>query len=310
MTGTATTTGAWPALPYAEWAPTKKTLQMVAQMLGKVRLALDPPQPQWLHTPLYLDGRGFATGSMPWKNRLVEMGIDVFDGVVWITVSDGRQRDVSLTPGRCVADIWADLQRAMDSLGIELDMWDKPQELADTTRFSQNRHDCTIDLGHAQRFYSVLAALQGVYEQFRSPFLGRTGVQFWWGAFDFAVLLFSGRRYRAPDDRGYIMRYDLDVEQLNCGFWPGDDSNPAPMLYGYLHPRPDGCETAAISPEHAGWVESMGEWMMPYDAIRESPDPGALVLEFFNSIYAVAVETGGWDAEEHAYKVPAPSSRK
>jgi hypothetical protein len=298
-----------PALPYEEWAPTKKTLQMCAQMLGKARLALSPPQPQWLHTALYVDGRGFTTGAMPWGAGIVAMGIDVYATSMWVRASDGRGAVVELGDGRCVSDIWSHLRTALTGLGIDLDVWEKPQEVADTTPFSENTHDCAIVPEHAQRFYRVLASLDGVFEEFRSGFSGRTGVQLWWGAFDFAVLLFSGRQVAAPDDRGYIMRYDLDAELMNAGFWPGDDNAPTPGFYAYLHPRPDGCEIAPIEPAHAGWVESMGEWMMPYDAVRECDDPRRAILDFLDSVYRVAVTNGGWDADAHIYTRPPASTR-
>jgi len=299
----------WPELPYAEWAPTKKTLQMCCQMLGKAKIALAPPLPEWLHTALHLDGRGWTTGAMPCGDGLVSMGIDVFDSTLWVDMSDGRREAISIGPARCVADIWTDFSAMVRALGIELDMWEKPQELVDTTPFSENRHDCMIDSAHAVAFYQLLASIQGVFEEFRSGFFGRSGVQFWWGAFDLAVLLFSGKHEAVPDGTGYIMRYDLDAEHMNAGFWPGDDSAPYPGFYAYLVPRPDGCETAAIEPEHAGWVEAMGEWMMPYDKVQPCDDPRQALLDFLGSVYQVAVSQGGWDAEAYRYDVPAKSER-
>jgi hypothetical protein len=189
---------AWPALPYAEWAPTRKTLHMVAQMVGKARLGLTPPEAEWLGTCLYLDPRGYATGAMPFGTCVVSICIDVHELVIRIDVSDGRCATVSLGPDRCVADIWADFRAALDGLGIDVDIWEKPQELTDTTPFSENRHDCTIVAEHAQRFHRVLCAIDGAYEEFRSPFFGRTGVQFWWGGFDFAVLLSPAVTSRRP----------------------------------------------------------------------------------------------------------------
>ncbi|MGO9179493.1 MAG: DUF5996 family protein [Candidatus Limnocylindrales bacterium] len=300
---------AWPALPYAEWAPTKKTLHMVAQMLGKARLALAPPQPEWLHACLYLDGRGFTTGAMPFGTAVVSIGIDVYDVAIRIDVSDGRRATVPLAPNRCVADIWADFRAALDGLGIDADIWEQPQELADTTPFSENRHDARLEPGHAQRFHRVLCGIDGVFEEFRSSFFGRSGVQFWWGSFDFCVLLFTGRHLTAPDHRGYIMRYDLDAEQLNAGFWPGDDSTPDARLYAYVVPRPDGCEVAPIEPALAAWAEAMGEWVLPYEDVRTSEDPRAAILEFLNSVYRVAVTNGGWSPEAYRYVTPTPAPR-
>jgi hypothetical protein len=297
---------AWPALPYEDWAPTKKTLHMCAQMLGKTRLAMEPAQPEWLNACLYLDPRGFTTGAMPFGERVVSAGIDVFGSSLWVNASDGRSESVPIGAGRCVSEIWADYRAALLRLGIDAEIWEKPQETADTTPFAENRHDCTFDSSHAQRFHRLLCTIDGVFEEFRSPFFGRTGVQFWWGAFDFAVLLFSGEHLEAPDDKGYIMRYDLDAVHMNAGFWAGDDSAPNPFFYGYLVPRPDGCEVAPMRPEHAGWVEAMEEWVLPYDAVRTCDDPRQALLDFLGSIYDVAVTKGGWDAKAHTYAAPRP----
>jgi hypothetical protein len=299
---------AWPALDFEQWGPTKNTLQMCAQMLGKIRLALAPPQPEWLHGCLYLSAHGFSTGPMPVGTRVADAEIDVFRSMIVVRMSDGSDATVATGPDRCVADIWADLSAALSKLGISLDVWEKPQELTDTTPFSQNRHDCVLDAREAQAFHTVLSSIDGVFEEFRSEFFGRTSIQFWWGAFDFAVLLFSGKHEVAPDDQGYIMRYDLDAQHLNAGFWPGDATAPA-SFYAYLHPRPDGCETAPIAPSHAGWVEAMGEWMMPYEAVRSCDDPRKAIRDFLDSVYSAATTLGGWDALALRYTKPLPSKR-
>lgn len=301
---------AWPALPYEEWAPTLKTLQMVAQMIGKVRLSLAPPQPEWMNACLFLDGRGFTTNAIPYGTNVVSIGIDLYDSAISIRVSEGRDATVPLTPDRSVADIWTDLRAALARLDVEVDIWEKPQETVDETPFSENTHDRTIEPAHAQRFYRVLCAIDGAFEEFRSSFFGRSGIQFWWGAFDFCVLLFSGKRADLPDEAGYVMRYDLEAEQMNAGFWPGDDKTPQAGFYAYIVPRPAGCEVAPIRPAHAAWEEAMGEWLMSYDQVRASDDPRAAVIAFLESVYAVAVSNGGWDAEGHSYTAPLPSPRR
>jgi Family of unknown function (DUF5996) len=303
------TNDAWPTLPYAEWAATKKTLHLCAQMLGKVRLALAPPQPEWLHTCLYLDPRGFTTGAMPHGTRIVSMGIDVFDSVLWLRASDGRSHAFPVGPDGCVDQIWADFQAALRALSVEVDLWEKPQEMADFTLFSKNTDACVLDLEHGRRFHRLLASIAGVFEEFRSPFFGRSGVQFWWGTFDLAVLLFTGKQVTPPEDLGYIMRYDLDAQHMNAGFWPGDDANPEAAFYAYLAPRPPGCALAAIEPAHCNWVEAMGEWILPYDKVQTSEDPRREVLTFLESVYRFAVADGGWDAEAHRYTQPGPAKR-
>ena len=181
--------------------------------------------------------------------------------------------------------------------------------MPDTTPFSESAQESIIVPGQAQRFHRVLSAINGVFEEFRSEFFGRTGVQFWWGSFDFAVLLFSGKKLIAPEDRGYIMRYDLDAEHVNIGFWPGDDTSPHAGFYGYLVPQPPGCAAAPVKPEYAGWVEAMGEWMMPYEAVRSCPDPRGALLDFLRSIYGVALAQGGWDGPAFEYARPGPPAR-
>lgn len=299
----------WPALQYEAWKPTKKTLHMCAQMIGKARLALAPPQPEWLHTCLFLTASGFATDAMPYGADAVSMGMDVYENAIWINVSDGRKAIVPLGSHHCVADIWSAFRDALTGFNLDIDIWEKPQEVPDTTPFSKDRSDCTIIPEDAQRFLRVLASVNSVFQEFRSGFFGRSGVQFWWGGFDFALLLFTGKHLKAPDDRGYIMRYDLDAEHMNAGFWPGDDKNPVPSFYGYLVPRPDGCESAPIGAEQAGWVEAMGEWVMPYDAVRRSADPRKVILTFLEGVYGVAMTLGGWDGEAFTYGRPPPAPR-
>ena len=296
----------WPALAYDHWAPTKKTLHMCAQMLGKIHLALAPPQPEWVHAALHLDGRGFTTGPMPWGTSTLTARIDVFEPAIWMQVSDGRDAAVPLGPDRTIADIWTDLRGALATLGIQLDVWEKPQEVVDTTQLSRNRHDHTFVPAHAQRFYQVLSAVDGAFDEFRSTFFGRSAIQLWWGGLDLSLLLSTGKRQPPPDDRGYIMRYDADVEHMTAGFWPGDDNIRQAMFFAYVSPRPSGCELATIEPQPAGWVEAMAEWVLPYDAVRNSVNPRRAILDFLGSVYRVAVTNGGWDEEALRYSPPPP----
>jgi len=188
-------------------------------------------------------------------------------------------------------------------------VWDRPQEVSDTTPFHLNTHDCTYDPDAVRRWFSVVTAVANVFEAWKGRFFGRSGVQFWWGAFDVSVLRFSGRHAEAPDDRGYIMRYDLDAEFMNAGFWPGDDSSPEPIFYAYIHPAPPGCDLAPVNPKSAAWIEQMGEWVLPYEDVRNSGDPSAALDDFLESVYAVAGSNGGWDLSEYEYRPPAPPAR-
>ena len=294
----------WSALPYVEWAGTRKTVQLYAQMLGKTKLALAPVQPQWLASSLEVTARGLTTGAMPWGTTTVEVSLDFLEHTLGIALSDGRRTEIGLLDEPTVADVWSRVSGAYSAYGIAADLWDKPQEVEDTTRMSADTRPAEYDAAAVERWWKVISAVRGVFDEWRSPFFGRTHVPFWWGAFDLAVLRFTGRRAVAPDDRGYIMRYDLDAEFMNAGFWPGDDSAPGPIFYAYIHPKPDGCELAPIDPSGAAWIEQMGEWVMPYEAVLATGDPRQAIIDFLDCVYAIAGEYGGWDLSSFTYEKP------
>ncbi|MGB4593430.1 MAG: DUF5996 family protein [Coriobacteriia bacterium] len=299
----------WPALPYLEWAGTKKTIQRYTQMLGKTRLALSPVQPQWLASSLKVGARGLTTGAMPWGTASVEVSLDFADHTMRVSLSDGRLANVTLLGDVTVADVWSRLGEIYTEFGIVADLWDKPQEVDDTTPMSLDTRPAEYDPVAVERWWKVMSAVRGVFDEWRSPFFGRTHVPFWWGAFDLAVLRFTGEKAVAPRNRGYIMRYDLDAEFMNAGFWPGDDGSRDPVFYAYIHPKPDGCELAPIDPDGAAWIEQMGEWIMPYDSARRSGDPRQAILRFLNRVYAIAGEYGGWDLSSFTYDAPVAPVR-
>jgi hypothetical protein len=300
----------WPALPYAEWSDTKKTLQMLTQILGKLRLAIEPQKPEWLAAALYPTARGLTTRPMPWGTASVELTLDFFDHTLSVLMSDGRSHRIPLAPSRCVAEIYEELMADLAQLGIEVEIYTKPQEVPDTTPFPENRHDCAYDPEAVQRFFRVLTAVAGVFDEWRSRFFGKTAEQFWWGSFDLSVIRFSGKHAVAPDDKGYIMRYDLDAEFFTAGWWPGSDDSPEPGFYAYAYPTPQGCESVEVRPEHAGWVEAMGEWMMGYDAVRDCPDPRQAIVDFLHSTYGAVTALGEWDAKALEYTAPPPAARE
>ena len=299
----------WPALPYAEWAKTKKTVQLYAQILGKTRLALAPPQPEWLGSNLEICTRGLTTGPMPWGTVSVEVSLDFLAHELRVDTSDGNVARVPLIPARSVASIYRVLRDTYAEFGIGVDVWDKPQELEDTTPFSADMAHAAYDPEAVERWWTVVSAVRNVFEEWQSPFFGRTAIAFWWGAFDVSAMRFNGGHAEAPDDRGYIMRYDLDAEFMNAGFWPGDDSSPNPVFYAYINPKPDECELAPINPASAAWIEQMGEWVLPYDEALASGDPKAAVLDFLDSVYSIAGSHGGWDLDSFTYTPPAPPQR-
>ncbi len=293
----------WPELDPKAWAPTKKSLHLYTQMLGKLRVALSPPQPNWMFTALYLTAHGITTGPMPWHGRSLEGSLDVFSSELILALSDGRSRRIALVPARTIAEVYADLLAALKALGVDVTLSPIPQEVADVTPFDTDRRPAAYDPAAVERWFRIATATAGVFDAWRARFFGRNGIQLWWGALDVSLMLFNGKHAQAPADRGYLLRYDLDAELMNAGFWPGDETN-APFFYGYIYPQPDKAPELPIAPATAAWSDTIKEWVLPYDAVRTAADPAAELGAFLDAIYALCVSVAGWDREALSYVAP------
>jgi hypothetical protein len=297
----------WPALDLASWAPTKKSLHLYAQMLGKLRLALAPHQPNFMFTSLALTPRGFTTGVIPYGLRSITASLDVFTVELLLQLSDGRERRIPLAQPRTVARVFAELQAGLAALDVSVSLSPIPQEIPDKTPLDVDDRPAVFEPSDAQRWLTVMSATNAVFDRWRAHFFGRTGIALWWGGFDFALLLFSGKHVEAPANRGYLFKYDLDAEMMNVGFYPGDAANAA-IFYGYIYPQPAACSTITIAPENATWSDALGEWILPYDAVRGAADPEAALTAFMDAIYGACAESSGWNHEALRY-VPPPLRR-
>ncbi|HLJ83543.1 MAG TPA: DUF5996 family protein [Candidatus Eremiobacteraceae bacterium] len=295
--------GPWHALDVSRWSATKQSLHLYSQMLGKIRLALSPPQPNWMFTPLYLTPRGLTTGSVPCRDASIEGLLDVFDSSISIFKSDGRSQKIPFLPVRTVAEVYADLSGALDKLDIPCSISPVPQEIPDTTPLHTDRRSRDYDPAAVQRWFQTCTAIAGIFDRWRSRFFGRSGVQLWWGAFDLALILFNGKRVAAPTDRGYIMKYDLDAELMNVGLYLGDEQN-GPLFYGYIYPEPKGAEATTLEPKGSAWSGQLHEWVLAYDEVRRSKDPAAALTTFLDSIYLQCFKVAGWDRAALTYDLP------
>jgi hypothetical protein len=295
--------GLWPALDVAAWAPTKKSLHLYTQMLGKLRVALSPPQPNWMFTALLLTARGITTGPMPWHERALQATLDVFASEIAIDLSDGRSRRIALVPARTIAEVWSELLGALSALGVDVTLSPIPQEVPDVTPLDADRRPAAYDPAAVERWFRAVTATSASFESWRTHFFGRSGIQLWWGALDVALLLFNGKHVPPPTDRGYLLRYDLDAEMMNVGLYPGDDAT-APFFYGYIFPQPPDAAQLPIAPATATWSDAIKEWVLPYEAVRGSADPHATLCAFLDSIYGLCVSAAGWDRAALSYDAP------
>ena len=301
-------TAIWSDLSVAAWAPTKKSLHLYMQMLGKLRVALSPAQPNWMFTALLMTARGITTGPMPWRERMVQASLDVFTSELSIEMSDGRSQSIALLPARTVAQIWAELHAALQALGVDIVLSPVPQEVPDLTPLDTDRRPGAYDPAAVQRWFHVVTATTAAFDGWRSHFFGRSGIQLWWGALDVALLIFNGKKLPPPTDRGYLLRYDLDAGMMNVGLYPGDDAT-APFFYGYIFPQPENAAQLPVAPPGASWSDAIKEWVLPYETVRTSADPTATLCAFLDSIYALCVSAAGWDRAALSYDAPKRARR-
>ncbi len=287
----------WPALPYQEWQATRDTLHMYTQVVGKLRLALSPFEPEWGNVPLYVTARGLTTSPVPYGDVTFDAEFDLIGHELVLRASDGGLERIPLRP-RAVADFYADVMATLARLGIDVAISAVPSEVTSPIPFAEDREHHSYDPGQAGRFFQVLSRVDRVFKEYRAPFVGRTSlVHFFWGSFDLAVTRFSGRRFAPPPGAGTIERYASDAEQVCAGFWPGNEQHPAAAFFAYAAPRPDGIETAAIAPDAAAWNDQIGEFLLSYDAVRKAPDGRRAILDFLESTYAAGATRLGWSSD-------------
>ena len=290
----------WPDLPYEAWRETCATLHLWTQIVGKIRLAQTPWMNHGWHVALYVTTRGLTTSPIPHGLRAFEIDFDFVEHVLDIRVSGGSRRYIDLRP-RTVADFHSAVMAALADLGVPVAINDRPCEIAGAIPFSQDRAHSSYDTEYAQRFWRVLLQADRVLKQFRTGFVGKCSpVHFFWGSFDLAVTRFSGRRAppfagRTPGLAAEVMREAYSHEVSSAGFWPGGAGTDYPAFYSYAYPTPKGFSEHAVQPEGAFFSEQLGEFLLPYDVVRNAPDPDAALVAFLESTYEAAAESGDWD---------------
>jgi hypothetical protein len=294
------TTDAWPTLPLEPWADTCATLHMWTQIVGKIRLRESAPINHGWHSTLYVTSRGLTTSPIPHGARTFQIDFDFIDHVLPVTVSDGSTARVRLEP-RTVAAFYRELMDALQGLGLDVQIYAKPNEVPDPIPFARDEVHRAYDAEAVNRYWRVLVQSDRVFKRFRSGFIGKCSpVHLFWGALDLAVTRFSGRR--APEHPGGIpnlpdrvTREAYSHEVSSAGFWAGGGAIAYPAYYAYAYPEPAGFAAARVGPPEAFYSQDLHEFILPYDAVRTAPDPDAVLLEFLQSTYAAAADLATWD---------------
>lgn len=289
----------WPRLSYSAWRDTALTLQLWTQIVGKVRLELTP----WLNhswqVPLYVTARGLSTSPIPAGGEIFEIEFDFVAHELSFRTSRGEDRAFALR-AEPVAEFHDRFFDVLRELGIAVHISEMPNEIPDPVLFTEDRTHASYDAAAARRFWRALIHADTIFKRFRSGFLGKASpVHFFWGSFDLAVTRFSGRR--APVHPGgvpglpdKVVREAYSHEVSSAGFWPGNDMFPEAAFYSYAYPEPPGYRERPV-PQAARFETALGEFILPYDAVRNAPDPDALLLEFLSATYDAAADCGKWD---------------
>jgi len=271
---------------------------MWTQVAGKVRLALEPMVNHWWQVPLYLSSRGLTTTLMHHGAVDLEMEFDLNDHLLEIRTCGGEFRQVELKP-RSVADFYAATMTSLHELGVTVKLLARPVEVPEAIPFAEDTRHCSYDAAAAHRFWVALRDSHRVMARFRAGFCGKASpVHFFWGGFDLAVTRFSGRpapKYRGevPNCADWVMDLAYSHEVSSCGFWPG--GSPEGSFYAYAYPEPQGYADWKAEPAEAYYDQSLGEFILPYAAVRTAADPDGVLLSFLQSTYEAAAELGDWD---------------
>lgn len=282
----------WPSLPLDAWRETYATLHMWTQIVGKIRLTLAPPVNHWWHCALYVSPTGLTTSAMPYEGKLVEMKFDFLEHKLLIETSDKITRSLPLAP-RSVADFYQELMSTLKSMGIEVAIFTKPQEVPNPIPFEKDTEHASYDPEYANRFWRILAHTAVVFEEFRGRFIGKCSpINFYWGSFDLAVTRFSGRPAPPRPGADLINREAYSHECISAGFWPGAGFT-GPAFYSYTAPAPPALEKAPARPGF--YSEELKEFVLTYDDVRNADSPRDTLFQFLQSTYEAGANLAQWD---------------
>ena len=297
-----------PELHLADWRPTKDTLHLYCQILGKIRLATTSPRNHWWNVPLYVDVRGLTTRRLHHRGTTFEITIDFLDHALIVRTADGRMRSFQLGNGLAVADFDAQLHAALRALGVDVEIKELPYRVPMQTPFARDVEHASWDRDAIERFGRILDWSDSVFDEFSGWFNGKTSpVHLFWHSLDLAVTRFSGRP-APPMDADAVTQEAYSQEVISFGFWPGDDNVPDAAYYSYTAPEPPGLRDQPLA--LGSWTASGSGLLalVPYDAVRTARDPRTTLLAFCQSAYEAGARLAGWDTTSFESKwCPTPN---
>ncbi len=287
----------WPAVSYESWNDTCDTLHAHTQVLGKLAVALAPPEPELQHAALRLTARGWETNPLPAPDGsgAIVVLLDLRSHEAVVEHSDGRAARIALTPHRSAGSVARDVLGAVGSLGGPVRIDPTPQEVPWDVPLDVDEVHARYDIDRVTAYFEAATQAALVLAEFRAPYRGRsTPVNAWWGSFDLATNLFSGEPAEPPSD-DFIMRNAMDAQEVAVGWWPGDARYPKAAFYAYAHPAPEGFSGATLAPPAARWDATLGEFILDWDDIRGLDDPHGAAMSFASTAFRHACVVCAWD---------------
>jgi len=292
----------FPEIPLEAWRPTKNTLHLYAQIVGKIRLAMHPRINHWWHVTLYVSPRGLTTRAIPHNGGNFEIEFDFNDHKLVLETSDGGVEDFALYDGLTVADFYASVMANLAKLGIEPKIRGEPYDTISKIPFAEDTEHNSYDKEFIERAHNVLVTANDILEEFRGRFVGKsTPVHMFWHSFDLALTRFSGKKAPPMPEANMVTREAYSHEVISFGFWFGDDKEggvPAPAFYSYTAPEPAGLADERL-PAPASWREAGASHMalLMYEDVRTAEDPREKVLDFLDSAYQAGAKRAGWNVD-------------
>jgi len=294
--------GLWPELVFDSYKDTLATVHMWTQIVGKIRLRQWPWLNHSWHVTLYVSARGLSTGSIPYSGGIFQLEFDFINHQLVLGSSNGMQQTVKLH-SISVAEFYHEVFDKLRLMCISVDITAVPNEVEVAVPFQQDTARRVYDPEQMHNLWQALIRVDTVFNRFRARFTGKCSpVHFFWGSFDLAVTRFSGRKAPlhsggAPNMPLRVMQEAYSHEVSSCGFWPGGPAYPYPAFYAYCYPVPDDFGKQKILPPEAGFSNEMGEFLLNYEVVRTADDPEKVLLDFMQSTYVAAANTGFWDRQ-------------
>jgi hypothetical protein len=288
----------WPLLPpFDAWRATCDTLHGHTQVLGKLAVALAPPEPQLQHAALRLTARGWETLPLPAPDGsgAFVAALDLRAHEAVFEHSGGAARRIALGPDRSVGAVARELLNAAGELAGAVEIDPTPQEVPWTVPLLEDEEHATYAPAEVEAYFAAATRAALVLAAFRAPYRGRsTPVNAWWGSFDLAVNLFSGQPAQPPSD-DFLMRNAMDSQEVAIGWWPGDPRYPRAAFYAYAHPAPEHFPEATLDPPAARWEGALGEFVLDWEDVAAAADPHAAALDFARSAFRHSCSVCEWE---------------